>query len=163
MEVMFSIGILSIASLGVMSVLTYGMMTADTAGDFSTANQLSREISEVIKTNRTTLLFGSANPASPTPAAGLAGNTKVAYNAPLNTATPIITMAAPENAAFTRTVSVSYPAQNFAKVQVRVFWFEKGDSLDTDLGGGTGAVEKVEKNVETIFFVRSGRPTSGAP
>ena len=47
-EVMFSVAALSIASLGVMSVLTYGAVAGDTAGTFSQATQLGREVVETL-------------------------------------------------------------------------------------------------------------------
>ena len=49
---MFSIPSVAFAAIGVMSVLSYGSVAGDTAGDFSTASQLGREIVENIRADR---------------------------------------------------------------------------------------------------------------
>lgn len=133
-EVMFSIGALAVASLGVLSVLTYGTMAGDSAGNFSEATQLGREIIENIRVDRY-----SFNPfAPPTGLVNATPTERVDLTAaPFNTAT----VSLPQNSRFKRNIQITeVEPDRLAKIQVKVFWEQQGR----------------EKFVETVAYARSG-------
>ncbi len=153
-EVLYSVAILSIALLGVMSAITYGLTAADSAGNFSTASRLGREIVEVIRTNPISLpLFGpppsNALPASVAPA-GLIDTGGVNQmprrrlaDAPLNN--PVFGLnLAPDGGQLDRTshrnIQVVAVRPGFLnRVHVRVYWEQNGK----------------EKFVETVAYLRN--------
>ena len=134
---MFSIGILSIASLGVISVLTYGLMTGDTAGNFSTATQLGREVIEVIRTDQQNLdIF----PPTGAPAGLIDASVSTTPRQLINAAPlddPDL-YALPTDERFSRNIQVTAVNANFVRIQVRIYWIQNG----------------VEKMVETVAFMR---------
>lgn len=133
-EVMFSIAVLSIAALGVMGVLTYGAVAGDTAGNFSVATQLGRELIENIRVDRFNL--DPFNPPS-----GLVDASPTART-PLN-APPLdaITASLPDEPRFTRNIAITeVEADRLAQITVRVYWFQQSR----------------EKFVETSALARSG-------
>jgi type II secretory pathway pseudopilin PulG len=148
-EVLVSVGVLSIASLGVMGVLTYGLMAGDAAGNFSTATQLGREMIEIVRTDRTNFdLFPptdapagliDSGPTTRTPLAAAPFDQPV-YGLVDDPATAGVTEGIPNVGRFTRNVQVTAINSRFNRIQVRIYWIQNG----------------VEKMVETVAFQRSG-------
>lgn len=147
-EVLIAVGVLSIASLGVMGVLTFGLVAGDTAGNFSAATQLGREILEIIRIDRGNFdLF----PPSDAPAGLINGSSSdrtplaaAPFNDPVygivdNPATPAIEGISNVER-FKRNIQVTAVDERLNRIQVRIFWIQNG----------------VEKSVETVAFQRSG-------
>ena len=133
-EVMFSVAALSIASLGVMSVLTYGAVAGDTAGTFSQATQLGREVVENIRVDR--FGFDPFNPPAGLVDADLNARTALKA-APFDSAL----VSLPDDPRFKRNIQITeIEADRFAKISVRIYWEQNGN----------------EKYVETIAYARSG-------
>lgn len=133
-EVMFSVAVLSIAALGVMGVLTYGAVAGDTAGNFSVATQLGRELIENIRVDRFSM--DPFNP--PTGLVNASPTERTALNAPPMDA---ITASLPDEPRFTRNITITeLEADRLARITVRVYWFQQNR----------------EKFVETSALARSG-------
>lgn len=146
-EVLIAVGVLSVASLGVMGVLTFGLMAGDTAGNFSSATQLGREVIEIIRIDGNIRLFPlssapagliDASPSTRTPLTAPPLD-KVYYGLVDDPNTPAIE-GIPNVERFTRNIQVTAIDQRFNRIQVRIYWIQ----------GGT------EKWVETVAFQRSG-------
>lgn len=147
-EVLVAVAVLSIASLGVMGVLTYGLMAGDSAGNFSTATQLGRELIEIVRTDRSHFpLF----PLSSAPAGLIDGSLEARtplaaapFNDPVYGIVDDPSTPRREGIAnverFTRNIQVTAIDQRFNRIQVRIFWIQNG----------------TEKMVETVAFQRSG-------
>lgn len=133
-EVMFSVASLSIASLGVMSVITFGAVAGDTAGTYSEATQLGREVIENIRIDR--FGFDPFNPPAGLEDTNLSARTDLRA-APFDGAN----VSLPNDARFKRNIQIEeIDPDRFAKISVRVYWIQNGK----------------EKSVETIAYARSG-------
>lgn len=133
-EVMFSVAVLAIASLGVMGVLTYSAVAGDTAGNFSEATQLGRELIENIRVDRLNL-----DPFNPP--AGLVSQSP-SDRTPLNAA-PLdgISVSVPDLPRFTRNITITeVEVDRLARIDIRIFWIQQGK----------------EKVVTTSALARSG-------
>jgi hypothetical protein len=133
-EVMFSVASLAVASLGVLGVLTFGAMAGDSAGDFSEATQLGREIIENIRVDRFSL-----NPFDPPEGLVNASPSERTdlHAAPLDS--PI--MGIPTNSKFKRNIQITQvEPDRMAKIQVRIYWTRQAK----------------ERSVESVAFARSG-------
>lgn len=148
-EVMYSVGLLSIALLGVIATITYGMMTADMAGNFSAAAHLGQEVVEIIRTDRTNLpTFGLPPNTNRTPVqvaptglidiGGINVTPRQAVSAvPLNRPE----YGLPSDGRFSRNIQITpVTLGRFNRIQVRIYWTQNGK----------------EKMVETIAYQRSG-------
>lgn len=133
-EVMFSVASLAVASLGVLGVLTFGAVAGDSAGDFSQATQLGREIVENIRVDR--LNLDPFDPPAGLVDADLTARTDL-NAAPFDPAY----MGLPADSRFKRNIQITeIDPDRLAKIEVRVYWVRNGK----------------ERHVETSAFARSG-------
>ncbi len=134
MEVLFAVVILSIATMGVMGVLTFGIVSADTAGNISTATQLSREMVENIRVNEE---YRSTNEHFPEEFFSDEETDRVALNdPPFDNDNQYSVFNDPR---FTRNIQIArVPGENMDRIRVRVFWEQNG----------------TEKTAETVAFQR---------
>ncbi|HIB65905.1 MAG TPA: hypothetical protein EYO33_12545 [Phycisphaerales bacterium] len=139
LELMFSIPSVAFAAIGVMSVLSYGTVAGDTAGDFSTASQLGREIVENIRADR--FNNNPLRPLAELQAIGLVDSStsiRTAIDAPPLDATNFSNL--PSDDRFKRNIQIEHTIPGrLAKIQVRVYY-----------QGSKGK----EKYVETVALAR---------
>lgn len=139
LELLISLPSLAIAALGVLSVITFGTVAGDTAGEFTQATQLGRELTEHIRSDR--FRFDPFSPQAELEQSGLVdADLSLRQNifAPPFDDLPIA--AATEEARFKRNVQITPVEPNrLARIQVRVYYHgRKGQ----------------EKYVETVALVR---------